>query len=56
MHVVLFLLQAETPETADKIDEFIEKMKKLLLLETPFDLVRYSYNYVTDISSLCKTV
>ena len=39
VHVLLFL-QIQDPEVAAKIDKFMEKMKKLLLLETPFELVR----------------
>lgn len=31
--------KVQDPELAKKIDEFIEKMKKLLIIETPFDIV-----------------
>lgn len=42
--VSVYLFQATDPEVADKIDQFIERLKKLKDVEEEFTLVNQSIN------------
>lgn len=42
--VFVYLFQATDPEVADKIDQFIERLKKLKDVEEEFTLVNQSIN------------